>query len=61
MAALAGEWRFRPLADAGCKVELTLTFELDSRVMNVAFGQLWKMTADRMVDAFCARAESVYG
>jgi len=58
---LAGEWRFRPLGDSGCKVELTLRFELDGRMMQVALGQVWKMAADRMVDAFCRRAEVVYG
>lgn len=58
---LSGEWRFVALGDAGCKVELTLTFEPDGRVMKMALGQLWRMAADRMVDAFCERAEVVYG
>lgn len=58
---LSGEWRFVALGDAGCKVELTLSFELDGRVMKVALGQLWRMAADRMVDAFCERAGVVYG
>lgn len=58
---LRGEWRFTPLGDAGCKVALHLAFEPDSRLMNVALGQVWRMATDRMVDAFCARAEALHG
>lgn len=58
---LTGEWRFTPLGNMGCKVELMLTFEMDGQLMKMALGQLWAMAADRMVDAFCVRAESLYG
>lgn len=58
---LSGEWRFRSLGDAGCKVELHLGFEMEGRLQRAALGQLWRMAADRMVDAFCERAEKLYG
>lgn len=58
---LRGEWRFEQLGDAGSKVALRLEFELDSRVAGYALGKVFGSAADTMVDAFCDRAESVYG
>ena len=58
---LTGEWRFDAVGAAGCKVSLYLDFEFDNRLLNLAFGQVFKLVADRMVDAFCERAEQVYG
>ncbi|MCB1691514.1 MAG: type II toxin-antitoxin system RatA family toxin [Pseudomonadales bacterium] len=55
----AGEWRFEALGDAGSKVSLELDFDFESRMLNLAFGKVWAMVADRMVDAFCERAEAL--
>ena len=56
-----GEWRFEPLAPAACKVTLSLDFEYAGRVVRVAFAPLFNRAADTMVDAFCARAQAIYG
>lgn len=56
-----GEWRFRPLAEDACKVELDLDFEYSSRLVRAAIGPLFNKAADMFVDAFCARADAVYG
>lgn len=58
---LRGAWHFVALGSAGCKVQLRLSFELDSALMQMALGQVWRAATDRMVDAFCDRAESLYG
>ena len=60
LTRLSGEWRFTALGDAGSKVELHLAFEMEGRFRKAALGQLWNMAADRMVDAFCERADVVY-
>lgn len=57
----AGKWEFDALGDVGCKVSLNLVFEVDSKLMNVAFGKLFNSVADRLVDAFCERADQLYG
>lgn len=57
----SGLWTFDALGDAGCKVELRLKFEADNRLMNFALSRVFNMAADRLVDAFCERAEKVYG
>lgn len=56
----SGLWTFQALGDAGCKVTLHLKFEVDSRLMGFALGRVFNVAADRMVDAFCERAEHIY-
>lgn len=55
-----GEWRFADLG-IGCKVELVLNFDFDSPVLAAAFNRGFVGVANRMVDDFCRRAESLYG
>lgn len=57
----SGLWTFTALGDAGCKVNLRLRFEVDGRLMNFALGKIFNVAADRMVEAFCERADAVYG
>lgn len=56
-----GLWTFQPLGDDGCKVSLRLMFEVDNRLMGFALGKVFNVAADRLVDAFCERADQVYG
>ncbi|MCB1646736.1 MAG: type II toxin-antitoxin system RatA family toxin [Pseudomonadales bacterium] len=59
--ALSGEWHLLALGNDGCKVSMQLRFEFSSRIMNMTFGSVFNVAADQMVDAFCRRAEKVYG
>ena len=54
-----GEWKLRPLGDAGCHIVFTLEYELALHAEGLA-GPLIDRAADRMVDAFVRRAESVF-
>lgn len=58
---LNGRWSFIALGTDGCKVSLMMNFEVDSRLMGVALGKVFSMAADKMVEAFCDRAEKLYG
>ncbi len=58
---LSGGWRFTPLRDDACKVELDLEFEFAGSLIDKAFGSVFRQWADNMVDAFCKRADEVYG
>jgi ribosome-associated toxin RatA of RatAB toxin-antitoxin module len=55
---LEGRWRFTPLGAEGCRVELSVDYELASsamaRVLSPAFGHIM----ETLVDRFVARAES---
>ncbi len=58
---LQGEWRFQCLDQRACKVILQLDFALQGRVSRLAFGNVFSQVANTMVDAFCQRADSIYG
>jgi ribosome-associated toxin RatA of RatAB toxin-antitoxin module len=60
--AFRGVWTFRRLGnDEGCKVELALEFDLAGArgLLGSAFGGIFVKAADRMVDAFCTRAQAL--
>ena len=57
---LQGEWRFLQLGDHGCKISLELDFEMTGGLMTSMFGKGFGKIANRLVDDFCRRAETVY-
>jgi ribosome-associated toxin RatA of RatAB toxin-antitoxin module len=57
---LNGGWRFTPLRDDACKVELELEFEFTGKLINIAFGKVFSQIANTLVDAFCKRSDEVY-
>ncbi|WP_295886760.1 type II toxin-antitoxin system RatA family toxin [uncultured Thiohalocapsa sp.] len=58
---LTGLWTFRRLREDACKVELELDFEFSGRLIDKAFGGVFGTIANSLVDAFCKRADEVYG
>lgn len=58
---LKGVWEFVALQDDACKVMLNLNFELKRNIAKLAFGPVFNQAANSMVDAFCQRANDVYG
>ncbi|WP_296700901.1 type II toxin-antitoxin system RatA family toxin [Thiocapsa sp. UBA6158] len=58
---LVGGWRFVPLREDASKVELELEFEFSGHLIDKAFGAVFHQIANTLVDAFCRRAEEVYG
>lgn len=58
---LSGLWTFTPLREDACKVELELDFEFSGRLIDKAFGGVFGQIANSLVDAFCKRADEIYG
>lgn len=58
---LRGRWRFQDLGSDGCKVSLDLSFSFRSRLVASTFGAIFSVAASQMVNAFCKRADVVYG
>lgn len=56
-----GRWRFTPLGDAGCRVDLEVSFELANRLVGTFAAPFLNRIADRIVDAFAARVREVSG
>ncbi len=53
---LQGHWVFTSLGSEGCKTEMTLRFDVSSRLLDFTLGKVFEQVADTMVDAFCQRA-----
>ena len=58
---LRGAWEFRALTDRACKVCLELTFDMPPGLLKGAVERLLEQSANGLFDAFCSRADHVYG
>jgi len=58
---LDGTWIFKPLREDACKIEFDLHYEFSSKILEHLIGPVFNKIANSLVDAFCHRAESVYG
>lgn len=59
--ALSGQWHLVALGEDGCKVTMHMKFEFNSHIMNMTLGTIFNAAADQMVEAFCRRADALYG
>ncbi|BBQ82689.1 ubiquinone-binding protein [Klebsiella sp. WP7-S18-CRE-02] len=57
---LIGGWKFTPLSADACKIEFQLDFEFTNKLIELAFGRIFKELALNMVQAFTMRAREVY-
>lgn len=60
LQSLKGEWLFTELGDLGCKVEMSLGFEMKKRLIDKAIGPLLENAAEDMVRLFSSRAASIF-
>lgn len=58
---LEGVWRFTPLDEKACKIELDLHFDFDSKVVAALVGPVFSHISNTQVDAFHKRAQLIYG
>ncbi len=57
---LEGFWRFDEV-DGGSNISFDLEFEIAGRMLSMMLGPVFEQVSNKMVDAFCLRAEDVYG
>lgn len=58
---LEGVWRFTPLDEKACKIELDLHFDFDSKVVAALVGPVFSHISNTQVDSFHKRAQLIYG
>ncbi len=58
---LDNRWSFTPVADGGCEVDFCVDFTFKNRVFEALAGQYFDRAFRKMVAAFEARAEALYG
>lgn len=56
---LEGQWSFTPIADQGCRIELSLRFQFANALKSALFDSLFEETAASLVRAFVARAQAL--
>lgn len=59
-SSFAGDWRFIPLSEEASKVEFHLYFEFKNKLIELAFGRIFKEMANSMVMVFTRRVKEVY-
>jgi ribosome-associated toxin RatA of RatAB toxin-antitoxin module len=59
--ALHGRWDFHAIGEAGCRVELGMSFETQGSLAGLALGPVFEGICNQLVDAFGRRARQVYG
>ena len=59
--SLGGHWRFESVGRDACRVSLELEFEFSGRFIAMAIGAVFSQIAGSLVDAFCDRADELYG
>lgn len=58
---LEGSWRFTPLSETACKIELNMRYEFASALLDKVVGAVFDEIANSLVDAFARQAELRFG
>jgi ribosome-associated toxin RatA of RatAB toxin-antitoxin module len=58
---LQGLWKFEDLQGRGTRVSLTVEFEFANPMLSLLLSRTFEKSCAELVDAFVARARSVYG
>ena len=58
---LHGIWRFKALSENACKISLNMEFTISNPVLRITLEPVFTQVLGRLVDAFKARAEELYG
>lgn len=58
---LTGQWQFIAFNETSCQVKLSVNIEFKNRLMGLVFSRIMQQVLNRITDAFCARAKSLYG
>lgn len=58
---LEGIWSFEPIGDKGTKIGLNIRFEFANPMLSLMLSRTFEKSCAQLVDAFVARARTVYG
>jgi ribosome-associated toxin RatA of RatAB toxin-antitoxin module len=59
---LEGHWQFDMIGNnQGCRIQLDMDFEFSNRLISMALGPIFTQISGSLVDAFCKRAQEIYG
>ena len=59
---LEGHWKFGMIGDnQGCRVSLEMDLEFSNSILSTTLSPIFSQITGSMVDAFCKRAQEIYG
>ena len=58
--SFTGVWLFEVESDTSCKVSLELAFVFENKFVEMALGPVFNGLANKMLGAFCKRADEIY-
>jgi coenzyme Q-binding protein COQ10 len=58
---LTNHWRFEGHEDGGTRIHFFIEFQFKSRLLNALIGSLFTRAQEKMIRAFSARADALYG
>lgn len=58
---LTGEWRFDAIGERGSRIHFRVEFEFKNRLTATAFNAVFESLCGTIIDAFVARAQTIYG
>jgi coenzyme Q-binding protein COQ10 len=61
MKHLFNDWTFRVAPGGGCEIDFAVDFEFRNRAFEALAGMFFTQAFEKMVGAFVARAEALYG
>ena len=61
MKHLFNDWTFRDAPGGGCEIDFAVDFEFRNRAFESLAGMFFTQAFEKMVGAFVARAEALYG
>jgi len=54
---LQGHWKFTPLGESGCRIDLEMEFEFSSSMLDMVIGPVFQQICNTLLDAFVERAQ----
>ncbi|MCP3679531.1 MAG: type II toxin-antitoxin system RatA family toxin [Gammaproteobacteria bacterium] len=57
----SANWHFENVEENCCRVALDMKFQFSHKLISMLFKRLFHQAANTMVEAFCQRAEAIYG
>jgi len=58
---LQGFWHFEALEENASKISVDMEFEYSNRMVGMVIGPVFSKIVNNLIDAFCKRADQVYG
>ena len=57
---LTGCWKFEGLSQNACRVNLTIDYEFNNKILGAITSKIFDQIANTLIDDICARADTLF-